>query len=266
MRKIWCLILSATGVSKFSLDELALREDEEQRVEVVNLQSGHENGGIIAPGAGTQKFEFGNSDRYSLDGGAIGLNNFDSGGLELPNIHENNAPQVSDLLYNQASSGSVGTGDIQIPGMDPIPKTEDVGEDTGLMFPKIGQADGTIEFTMNLGHDEAANVFKSIRKREIREKLQTKGYKLGQADGADDFDDDDDVFNDSDDINSDLDDEVESDREDDDVGQDEGQIMLCLYDKVQRIKNKWKSTLKEGIANINGRDYVFQKATGESEW
>ena len=43
-------------------------------------------------------------------------------------------------------------------------------------------------------------------------------------------------------------------------------ILLLSFDKVQRIKNKWKSTLVAGIANINGKDYVFHKANGESEW
>ncbi|KAM9926016.1 hypothetical protein OXX80_010716, partial [Metschnikowia pulcherrima] len=79
-------------------------------------------------------------------------------------------------------------------------------------------------------------------------------------------DDDDDVFNDSDDINSDLDDELDSEKSDEEEGDQEGQIMLCLYDKVQRVKNKWKCNLKEGVANIDGRDYVFQRAAGESEW
>lgn len=82
--------------------------------------------------------------------------------------------------------------------------------------------------------------------------------QLQQADGAGD---------DSEDINSDLDD---SDEDQDSYNEDEdletGMIMLCLYDKVQRVKSKWKYVLKDGIANINGKDYVFAKATGESEW
>ncbi|KAJ4397270.1 transcription factor IIA subunit alpha [Gnomoniopsis smithogilvyi] len=70
---------------------------------------------------------------------------------------------------------------------------------------------------------------------------------------------------DEDAINSDLDDPNEVDIEED---EDENidQIMLCMYDKVQRVKNKWKCTLKDGILNVNGKDYVFHKATGEYEW
>ncbi|KAH3683599.1 hypothetical protein WICPIJ_005446 [Wickerhamomyces pijperi] len=72
---------------------------------------------------------------------------------------------------------------------------------------------------------------------------------------------------DSDDINSDLDDSDEDDHGSDEDGDEaEGMIIMCLYEKVLRVKNKWKCNLKDGIANINGRDYVFAKATGESEW
>lgn len=32
------------------------------------------------------------------------------------------------------------------------------------------------------------------------------------------------------------------------------------------MKNKRKANLKDGIMHINGKDYVFSKATGEFEW
>lgn len=71
----------------------------------------------------------------------------------------------------------------------------------------------------------------------------------------------------TDEINSDLD-----DSDDDYVNMDveeEGSdvnMMLCLYDKVLRVKNKWKCNLKEGVVTIDHKDYAFQKAQGESEW
>lgn len=71
----------------------------------------------------------------------------------------------------------------------------------------------------------------------------------------------------TDEINSDLDD---SDDEYVNFGEEgEGNdvnIMLCLYEKVLRVKNKWKCNLKDGIATINNKDYAFQKSQGESEW
>lgn len=32
--------------------------------------------------------------------------------------------------------------------------------------------------------------------------------------------------------------------------------------QVQRVKNKWKTTFKDGMVHINGRDYLFAKCTG----
>lgn len=66
------------------------------------------------------------------------------------------------------------------------------------------------------------------------------------------FDDDDDEDEDA--INSDLDDPDDNAIEEE---QDEGrpnQIMLCTYDKVQRVKNKWKCTLKDGVLNTGGKE------------
>ncbi|EJT78872.1 hypothetical protein GGTG_03966 [Gaeumannomyces tritici R3-111a-1] len=85
---------------------------------------------------------------------------------------------------------------------------------------------------------------------------------LPQVDGADNDMREEDL---DDAINSDLDD-PEDDLDDSDEDGDEGQQMLCLYDKVQRVKNKWKCTLKDGILTVNGKEYVFHKATGEYEW
>ncbi|KAK6454910.1 transcription initiation factor TFIIA large subunit [Scheffersomyces xylosifermentans] len=170
-------------------------------------------------------------------------------GLELP------TSQNGDVLsYNTVTSNSIG---IEIPEIT----KKDESDDTGLMLPKINQADGTFEFTFTT--ENGAQFMNALQKKNEKRKRK----KLVQADGAygEDDDDDDDIFNDSDDINSDLDDDLESEKSDDEDDQ-VGQIMLCLYDKVQRIKNKWKSNLKEGIANIDGKDYVFHKATGESEW
>ncbi|KAI1378785.1 transcription factor IIA, alpha/beta subunit [Hypoxylon crocopeplum] len=87
---------------------------------------------------------------------------------------------------------------------------------------------------------------------------------LSQFDGADDGIKDE-VSEDEDAINSDLDD-PDDNLEDEDEDDDGGQIMLCMYDKVQRVKNKWKCVLKDGVLSVNGKDYVFHKATGEYEW
>lgn len=65
---------------------------------------------------------------------------------------------------------------------------------------------------------------------------------------------------DSDSINSDLDSEPNSNPEDGPENDDNGQLVLCLYDKVQRTKNKWKCVLKDGIIGMGGKDYLFMRA------
>jgi len=58
-----------------------------------------------------------------------------------------------------------------------------------------------------------------------------------QVDGLDDDIKEEEVDEDA--INSDLDD-PDDDQEDDEEDDDSmGHIMLCMYDKVQRVKNKW---------------------------
>lgn len=71
----------------------------------------------------------------------------------------------------------------------------------------------------------------------------------GDATGEDDADGE----IDEDAINSDLDD---SDQQEDDENNEENtdQIMLCTYDKVQRVKNKWKCTLKDGIVKVGSTE------------
>ena len=72
----------------------------------------------------------------------------------------------------------------------------------------------------------------------------------GQFDGAEE----DVKEEDEDAINSDLDDPDDLVADDHDADESEGQVMLCTYDKVQRVKNKWKCTLKDGILTTGGKE------------
>ncbi|GEQ66893.1 hypothetical protein JCM33374_g556 [Metschnikowia sp. JCM 33374] len=165
------------------------------------------------------------------------------------------------IMPNYSPSGSIQNPDLTngsySMGIE-LPAVKQEIEDNELVLP-ANQSDGPFELTMSLPSDIAQNTMETLRK-----KLNSQADGAGVLDDEDD--DDDDVFNDSDDINSDLDDDLDSEKSDEEEGDQEGQIMLCLYDKVQRVKNKWKCNLKEGVANIDGRDYVFQRAAGESEW
>jgi transcription initiation factor TFIIA large subunit len=85
--------------------------------------------------------------------------------------------------------------------------------------------------------------------------------KIAQLDGdAGDDDEDEDA------INSDLDDPEDETNQINDDDDDNGDTILCTYDKVQRVKNKWKCTLKDGVLNANGKEWLFHKGNGEFEW
>lgn len=71
-----------------------------------------------------------------------------------------------------------------------------------------------------------------------------------QTDGPADDEEDEDA------INSDLDDPDDLANEDPEGDEAIGEVMLCTYDKVQRVKNKWKCTLKDGILSTGGKEYV----------
>lgn len=92
---------------------------------------------------------------------------------------------------------------------------------------------------------------------------------IPQLDGELDEDEKPDIKEEDDEnaINSDLDDSDDDAQgalgDDDDDFADQ---ILCTYDKVQRVKNKWKCTLKDGVMSVNGKDWVFHKGTGEFEW
>jgi len=76
------------------------------------------------------------------------------------------------------------------------------------------------------------------RQRLRQAQAQNRGLGERQMDGGDD----DDVKAeelDEDAINSDLDDPDEGLNEEEDEDEGMGHIMLCMYDKVQRVKNKW---------------------------
>eukprot|EP00092_Neocalanus_flemingeri_P064822 GFUD01078725.1.p1 GENE.GFUD01078725.1~~GFUD01078725.1.p1 ORF type:complete len:212 (+),score=90.13 GFUD01078725.1:58-693(+) len=136
--------------------------------------------------------------------------------------------------------------------------------------------------------DEVGSIRCKVRK--------AKKTKIEQVDGpADSSEDDDDKDDDDDEDDKDDDDEDDDDDSNSDVDPDgnayeEGvgmdppcsgddnsdeeacdlfdteNVVVCQYDKISRTRNKWKFLLKDGVMNLNGREYVFQKAHGEVEW
>ncbi|KAG9481753.1 hypothetical protein GDO78_010793 [Eleutherodactylus coqui] len=123
----------------------------------------------------------------------------------------------------------------------------------------------------------------SVANAQQQQQGQPQAPLVLQVDGAGDTSSEEDE-----DEDEDYDDEEEEDKEkdgedgqveeeplnsEDDVSDEEGQelfdtenVVVCQYDKIHRSKNKWKFHLKDGIMNLNGRDFVFSKAIGDAEW
>ncbi len=86
--------------------------------------------------------------------------------------------------------------------------------------------------------------------------------RIPQMDGDEEDEDDDktgikdELFDDDDEdaINSDLDDPDDNVIEEEPEDGRPQQIMLCTYDKVARVKNKWKCTLKDGVLTTGGKE------------
>jgi len=92
-------------------------------------------------------------------------------------------------------------------------------------------------------------------------------------DEEDDDDDDDDDDNDPDGDEEDEGVEEEPLGSEDDISDEDASdlfdtenVVVCQYDKITRARNKWKFHLKDGIMNLNGKDYVFARANGDAEW
>ncbi|XP_054273045.1 transcription initiation factor IIA subunit 1-like [Macrosteles quadrilineatus] len=106
----------------------------------------------------------------------------------------------------------------------------------------------------------------------------------GQHDSSDDEEEEEEEDDDNDDDDVEDKDEEENDENEagaeeeplnsgDDVSEedptdmfDTDNVVVCQYDKITRSRNKWKFYLKDGIMNLGGKDFVFQKANGDAEW
>ena len=47
--------------------------------------------------------------------------------------------------------------------------------------------------------------------------------------------------------------------------QESKDFLLAQYEKVHRVRSKWKCIFKDVILFINGKEYVFEKVHGELE-
>ncbi|XP_062523735.1 transcription initiation factor IIA subunit 1-like [Corticium candelabrum] len=133
---------------------------------------------------------------------------------------------------------------------------------------KPSQLDGTRPDVACSSEGEAST-FKSTSKRKARMVVQLDGPKDGSSSSEDEEDEEEDP-----DAKKDAAQEEEEaplGSEDDESDEEEevfdtDNLVVCQFDRVGRVRNKWRFNLKDGIMNLSGKDYVFHKATGEAEW
>ncbi|KAK9372624.1 transcription factor IIA, alpha/beta subunit-domain-containing protein [Lipomyces chichibuensis] len=122
-------------------------------------------------------------------------------------------------------------------------------------------------WTLRTHNTTAVPTFSSQEKGEGKR----SEFILLQMDGASDSSDndsnnDDNDNKDSDAINSDLDDPEDEIRSQENETEGSDAMILCLYDRVNRMKNKWNCEFRDGTVHVNGKDYLFGIAKGEFEW
>ncbi|KAG2415050.1 hypothetical protein HFD88_006240 [Aspergillus terreus] len=131
-----------------------------------------------------------------------------------------------------------------------------------------GEADRTLRehLTQRMLQYEGGGLLVPLEERQSSSRVSSSVSRMPKAQVDGPGGDDDKDEDDEDAINSDLDDPDDLVAEDHDAEDAVGQVMLCTYDKVARVKNKWKCTLKDGILTTGGKEYVFHKGQGEFEW
>jgi transcription initiation factor TFIIA large subunit len=201
-------------------------------------------------------------------------NNKQSTGVKVNRLHPiSNTPVTNYSTSTNINSGIISTTN---PATTQFVRTNFPIRPTNPTNMKTSnQLDGT--------NDEI--IMKKFRKKkskiiEISLQLDGTGPPIG-----DDDDDEDDSEAEGNDVGDELDDDDDEDGNeegkedpnplcsDDDVSDDEPaelfdteNVVVCQYDKISRTKNKWRFILKSGVMNIEGRDYVFSKATGDADW
>ncbi|XP_076345769.1 transcription initiation factor IIA subunit 1-like isoform X2 [Tachypleus tridentatus] len=181
-------------------------------------------------------------------------------------------PQMAANLFQQVALSQAGILNSPNPQATTL-QNETSNQGKEIQFQTL-PLDKQVHYTVNVPQTANSTV------------LQPSGIPQldGSHDTSDEDDDDDDNFQDDDDRENDdeqnelenecvTEEEFEPLNSEDDVSDEDpselfetDNVVVCQYDKISRSRNRWKFHLKDGIMNLRGKDYVFQKAIGDAEW
>lgn len=207
------------------------------------------------------------------------MNNKQPTGMKGNRIHSSsNAAVTTYNNYNPTSTINSGMMSVTTQGGQQFIRSNVAVRPTNPT--NIGNSTMKTSNQMDGANDEIIIPKKKSQIIEISLQVDGTGPPIG-----DDEDEDDDSEAEGNDAADDLDDDDDEDGNeegkedpnplcsDDDVSDDEPEklfetenVVVCQYDKISRTKNKWRFILKSGVMNVEGRDYVFSKATGEADW
>lgn len=178
-------------------------------------------------------------------------------------------PQVAATLLQQAALRQAGVLST------PQTQTGTNQQGTDIQFQTLSTAalDKPAQYTVNV---PSTTVLNPDRIPQVDGVHDTSD----EEDDEDNFqDNDNDEREDNDEEQNENDNECAAEEEDeplnseDDVSDDDtsevfetDNVVVCQYDKISRSRNRWKFHFKDGIMNLAGKDYVFQKALGDAEW
>ncbi|KAK5695954.1 transcription factor IIA subunit alpha [Elasticomyces elasticus] len=194
---------------------------------------------------------------------------------ESPQLHQGGFqqhPRPPNPAYAQTDGADEGLEEWQAYIANRRVTTAEQTERTDhMMRDAVLQNSASLESGLMMTLDELPKGARSKKRqgkaRAANDVIAAAGPSIPQLDG--DYDEDEKPIKDEDDvdaINSDLDSEEDPTGDLDEDDDDFGDSILCTYDKVQRVKNKWKCVLKDGVMSINKKEWVFHKGTGEFEW
>ncbi|KAI5090933.1 transcription initiation factor IIA subunit 1 isoform X2 [Silurus meridionalis] len=195
------------------------------------------------------------------------------------------APVIQQVLTPLQGSLSQQTGVIIQPQQIVLTQNKVQQQNTQVMQAAIAQGQ-TQTPTQPQTHTQTPQQPQTAQQQAAQPQQQPQAPMMLQVDGAGDTSSEEDEDEDEEDeYDEDEDEDKEKDggedgqveeeplNSGDDVSDEEDQelfdtenVVVCQYDKIHRSKNKWKFHLKDGIMNLNGRDYVFSKAIGDAEW
>ncbi|CAG9819307.1 unnamed protein product [Phaedon cochleariae] len=184
----------------------------------------------------------------------------------------NSQQQATVAIVNKSVIQADGAADTDEDSIDPTPCTSSSVE--GIL--EKSEEGISIEIILPRNKRRKDTKMKKLKHAVLSQIDGPHDTSDDDEDGSDDDNDDDDLDDDKDEEDQEMEDEggeeeplnSEDDVTDDDPTDlfDTDNIVVCQYDKIIRNRNRWKFYLKDGIMNLNGADYVFQKSTGDAEW